>query len=241
MDKKLQIIKRLGEYDSLAIIKHIEKRLGEYDSLVDKIIFLGNIEDEIALHDYFTGYGNELMGVSNWIVNKKDEYENDRQSIPVYQKNDIQFELELLSTNLEKLKLLYRYKTDFVHMGYDTMSDNYNVLYKFILTEIDYYKILEKLGTGAEVPKLPKPGKIKWNGTPSQFGYLFTELIKQGFIEPPLYNGEMNIKGFARLCWECFNINTTPQNLEKECNPNKNDLSETKRAKFTIPNISDLA
>lgn len=88
---------------------------------------------------------------------------------------------------------------------------------------------------------LPAGGKIKWSGTPSQFGYLFLELVKNGFIEPPLYNGETNYKGLARLCYQNFDINTTPGNIEKEMNPNKNTLSDTKRAKFTIPNISDIA
>lgn len=155
-----------------------------------------------------------------------------------------------LETVKEKIDYLERCKTDrlFKHSVQDKIStslkDNnlinlqeFDLALKFIELELGY---IEKsgTGTGAEVLKMKK---IKWTGTPSQFGYLFTELIRQGFIEPPLYNGEMNIKGFARLCWECFDINTTPQNLEKECNPNKNDLSETKRAKFTIPNISDLA
>jgi hypothetical protein len=83
--------------------------------------------------------------------------------------------------------------------------------------------------------------KIKWNGTPSQFAYLFLELVKHGFIEPPLYNGEQNFTGLSRLCYQYFDIQTTPGNLIKEMNPEKNTLSDTKRAKFTIPDISDLA
>lgn len=82
--------------------------------------------------------------------------------------------------------------------------------------------------------------KITWNGSPAQFGYLFLELVKHGFIEPPLYNGEMNYTGLSRLCNNYFDIETTSQNLTKEMNPEKNTLSDTKRAKFTIPNLSDL-
>jgi len=96
--------------------------------------------------------------------------------------------------------------------------------------------------------------KIKWKGTPSQFGYLFSELVKHGFIEPPLYNGETNYTGLAKLCYEYFDIEsepgkkTTPGNLTKELKPDndktgerKNTLSDTKRAKFNIPYLSDLA
>jgi hypothetical protein len=160
--------------------------------------------------------------------------------------------LKTLPDNKERLEYLYKWKTNRLHVysfkdkikhfypeGDERWDEKQlDVALEYVELEIEHLEKLEKLGTRSEVPKLKK---IKWNGTPSQFGYLFTELIKQGFIEPPLYNGEMNISGFSRLCWECFDINTTPQNLEKECNPNKNDLSETKRAKFTIPNLSDLA
>jgi len=101
---------------------------------------------------------------------------------------------------------------------------------------------IEKKKNEIQVSEIPvKQGeKITWNGTPSQFGYLFLELVKNGFIEPPLYNGETNYTGFARLCFQYFDIDTTPGNLENQLNPNKNQLSDTKRAKFTIPDLSDL-
>jgi hypothetical protein len=88
--------------------------------------------------------------------------------------------------------------------------------------------------TGAQVKK------IKWNGSPSVFGYLFLELVKKGFIDPPPYNGEPNFAELSRLCFQYFDIDTTPENLKKVLNENSNQLSETKRAKFTIPHLSDL-
>ena len=83
--------------------------------------------------------------------------------------------------------------------------------------------------------------RIKWQGTPSQFGHLMLELVKQGFVGTKLHNGETNFSALARLCFNCFEIETTIGNLTKELNPEKNTLSDTKRAKFTIPNLSDLA
>lgn len=92
---------------------------------------------------------------------------------------------------------------------------------------------------GAEAPTLKK---IEWKGSPASFGYLFLELVKNGFIEPPLRNGEPNFTGLAKLCFQYFNVkNTDLEYLTKQLNPNSNLLSDTKRAKFTIPNISDLA
>ncbi len=82
--------------------------------------------------------------------------------------------------------------------------------------------------------------KIKWLGSPSIFGFLMTELVKRGYIEPPLRNGESNYAGFAKLCYQYFDIDTTQENLIKEMNPGKCTLSDTKREKFTIPELSDL-
>jgi len=83
--------------------------------------------------------------------------------------------------------------------------------------------------------------KIKWKGTPSQFGYLVAQLIEKGFIDPPLFNGDINFSELSRRCYQYFDIDTTLGNLTKEMNPSKCTLSDTKRAKFTIPNLSDLA
>lgn len=89
--------------------------------------------------------------------------------------------------------------------------------------------------------RLPAQNQVTWHGTPSQLGYLFNELVNKGFIEPPLYNGEFNYTGLAKFCYSNFKVNTTQENLIKEMNPSKNTLSETKRSKFTIPDITDLA
>jgi hypothetical protein len=67
------------------------------------------------------------------------------------------------------------------------------------------------------------------------------ELIKKGYIEPALHNGESNFSGFARLCGEYFEIETTPSNLQRVLQEGKNRLSQIKREKFRIPELNDLA
>ena len=85
-----------------------------------------------------------------------------------------------------------------------------------------------------------KHEKIKWLGTPSQFGFLIMELIRQGYIEPPKKNSEYSYKALAGSCFNAFDITGSPQTLEKELSERTCSLSETKRAKFTIPHISDI-
>ena len=83
--------------------------------------------------------------------------------------------------------------------------------------------------------------KLKWNCPPSVLGWLITELANKGYIEYPLYNGEPNPTGLAKTCFGIFELDTTKENLIKEFNSNKNTLSDTKIAKFTIPVLKDLS
>jgi len=81
--------------------------------------------------------------------------------------------------------------------------------------------------------------KIKWNCSPAILGFLFGEFVKQNFIEPPLYNGEVNITGRAKLCWKYFEIQTESE--EYFIKQFRNSiLSDTKRQKFNIPALKDL-
>jgi hypothetical protein len=84
-----------------------------------------------------------------------------------------------------------------------------------------------------------KHNKIKWLGTPSQFSFLFLELANKGFIEFPIYNGEISPTRLAKLCFNNFEIETTEGSLTTEFKTNSS-LSETYRAKFTIPEKKDI-
>ena len=83
--------------------------------------------------------------------------------------------------------------------------------------------------------------KLKWNCSPSILGWLITELANKGYIEYPIHNGDPNPTGLAKMCFSIFELDTTKENLIKEFNSNKNTLSDTKRAKFTIPVLKDLS
>lgn len=76
--------------------------------------------------------------------------------------------------------------------------------------------------------------KIKWIGTPSQFSYIFLELVNKGFIEQPTYRSETSPSRFAELCLNNFEIETTLESLKTEFK-NNSSLGKVNRAKFTIP------
>ena len=64
--------------------------------------------------------------------------------------------------------------------------------------------------------------------------------MQKGFIASPITHGELSIKKLAKVCFEVFETKSTIQNIERELNPSKNSLSDTKRNFFKIPNVSDL-
>jgi hypothetical protein len=88
-----------------------------------------------------------------------------------------------------------------------------------------------------------KAEKLRWSGTPSQFGYLLLELAKKGFIDLPTTGGEASYAKYAKVSSELFDFQTptTLENLKKEFNPNKNTLSETVRSKFSIPELTEIS
>ncbi len=78
--------------------------------------------------------------------------------------------------------------------------------------------------------------KLKWNGTPSQFGFILLELIDKGYIEKPA-------KGYrktAEILLSHFDIDTTVGTLEKEINPNGNSMALESYTQIKIPNIGKL-
>jgi hypothetical protein len=82
--------------------------------------------------------------------------------------------------------------------------------------------------------------KMMWKGSVSQFGYIIGELVDKGFIEMPVNE---NYSRFADLCLELFEFKkgTTPQTLAKALNPNSNQLAESNRKYFQIPDIQQLS
>lgn len=82
--------------------------------------------------------------------------------------------------------------------------------------------------------------KIKFNGSPSVFAYLMKELAEKGFINYPLKNGEINFTGFCKMLTAHFDLDSSESNLIQEFKPSSGSLSETKKAKFTIPELKDL-
>lgn len=82
--------------------------------------------------------------------------------------------------------------------------------------------------------------KIKWMGSPSSFGYLIIKLVEGGLIEMPATHRNGSYSKLSKLLCQYFDLNSTKGNIEKEVNPDKNSLTDAKRALFEIPDLKDL-
>jgi hypothetical protein len=85
--------------------------------------------------------------------------------------------------------------------------------------------------------------KLKWLGKPEQFAYIFLELVEKGYIDMPSTKGDGSYALLAKQCFELFEFKkgSSVENLKRAMNPNKNALSETNRAKITIPELKDIS
>jgi hypothetical protein len=86
---------------------------------------------------------------------------------------------------------------------------------------------------------------LKWNCSPAIAGYIISELIRAGYIEPPTTNGELSFAKLAGICSQIFDIQskgkqTTLDYLKKVVNPESNSLPDTKRIKLKLPDLDQL-
>lgn len=92
--------------------------------------------------------------------------------------------------------------------------------------------------------------KIKWLGSPEQFGFIFGELVAKGYIELPTKETEGCFSKLAELSLQYFEIlstkgktkgkQTTKENLERAINPETNSLNIKAKRTLALPRIEDL-
>lgn len=106
-------------------------------------------------------------------------------------------------------------------------------------------RIVEVCGTfentnepGIEIkvePIQPLPKKLKWLGTPAQFGHLIIELIGKGYLDKPTISFNKDAEFYLSIFdIKTKNGKTTIGNMANEINENKNSLSATNVVKFKI-------
>lgn len=78
--------------------------------------------------------------------------------------------------------------------------------------------------------------RLKWKGTPSQFGFIIDLLIQGGYLEKPTSSFAKD----ANFYLQFFDIETTNTTLAKELSEGTNSLATKNRKKITIPNKDKL-
>ena len=102
----------------------------------------------------------------------------------------------------------------------------------------------EAMNVGQEIEK------IKWLGNVEQFGFLFGQMVTQGYVELPTKNTEGSIAALAALYHQYFEIKatkgvnkgkqTTTENLERAINTASNSLSLKGKNVLKLPPLKDL-
>lgn len=116
------------------------------------------------------------------------------------------------------------------------MKDSKEDFYKIIYDEIEN---LVNLLSVLLLPCSDDIRKLEWNAKPAQLAYLLNELNNKGWLRAPLTNGEVSSQKMANLCDKIFSFNGTKRSLSNSLNK-EYSLSDTKQAKFAIPDLKDI-
>lgn len=93
-------------------------------------------------------------------------------------------------------------------------------------------------------PQIIEPGlKLRWNCKPAVAGYIISELIRAGYLEPPTTNGELSLKKLAGICNQLFEVKGHTPSIDSWRNvvdPERNTLPDMKRVKLNLPDLDQL-
>ena len=110
--------------------------------------------------------------------------------------------------------------------------------YKLLLDKVENVKenVEENTEEKTENEELIINKKIKWNGGPSDFGFLINQLITNGWIDKPCKSYNDNAKFFLNL----FDIDTTVGTLAKELSEKSYSLSPDNEKMIRISHIDKM-
>lgn len=126
---------------------------------------------------------------------------------------------------------------------YATLSELENIgfavaLARFLRNLKDELKILQQVDLlTPSIHVQPPKQKIKWTGTPAQFGFYMDLLIQGGYLQKPTGSFEKD----STFYLEHFDIETTKGTLTKELSENTNSIETKYRNKVVIPHKDKLS
>ncbi|WP_143756558.1 hypothetical protein [Chryseobacterium sp. RU37D] len=139
-----------------------------------------------------------------------------------------------------------RYIISFNEITYKNFEYSIPKIFKFLKDKI-YKKSLKPKDKKEEhiIPAIPAPlpepknNKIRIHGSTQLFGYIFSELIRKGYIAPEKKQGNVNVAATARLILDHFEFLDTEKQPEvdylRKALFEQNSLSSEKQNQFTIP------
>jgi hypothetical protein len=108
----------------------------------------------------------------------------------------------------------------------------------YIKSKINELTEGEKKELNEIMPSIHTPTtKLKWLGTPAQFGFIIQELIGKGYLERPTSSFAKDAKIFLSI----FDIETTEQTLAKELSDKTNSISPDNARLLSISYKSKLS
>ena len=197
-------------------------------STTEKCEFLMDLNFRLDRETLFAVYNSRWIEEKNSVENLLHYYRRKRIV------EEIETHLKGIEGKVNKINYLRRQQTDQLHDGHLKNSYQPDIVHSFLDLELEYW-------TSSIEPDPYTGPKLKWLGKPEQFGHIFSELARQGYIELPSTNNNGSYQKYASICYQIFDINTTEANLQRALNPEKNQLSSNSREQIIIPNMKDIS
>ncbi len=149
-------------------------------------------------------------------------------------------EIELKEVNEAYRYLKEAYQKDLEE--YEKVKDQIKIqalsqFYEPILLFLTMQKVQLQGVTDTEAVLGSDRPRLKWLAGPAYLAHVITMLIDSGYVEPPKHDGKetTNLTALSKLCLEIFELQTTPGNLRKELDSNRNTVPVSNKRKFQIP------
>ncbi len=175
-------------------------------------------------------YIHEVLSIITYGV--KYILEENKQTLEAYDRG--KFDFEKMTKEQEVLFRLYCLREDLIN----------NIYLICLQFDVDFYYLQESLKLDSRTLRIEKQdigyqeigllnttNKLKWLGTPAQFGFIIQELIGKGYIEKP----SNSLRKDTELLLQHFDIVAKKATIEKEISERQNSLSPSNRARFKIP------
>lgn len=218
---------------------------------------------EKALSDYYNfpestgGLLPNTLELCEFSVSDLEHEISDNLSFNIRDKGEVYYRERLIKTGKKIYSYLnyintYRAMPSEIELIYEEQKYNAKVFPIYLGYDLRYifnalhnlYNVIRGIDTIQRKQSTEPNVKLQWTCKPAVAGYIITELIREGYLDPPTTNGELSYAKLGAICEQLFTVaghSPTAESWRKALNPESNTMPDYKRIKLKMPPYSELS